>query len=104
MSDICQDEACPFARSMILCVARPTRLTAGRSAQRELVDALTSGKSGQWTVHVATFFTDVRPELVLQFAELHRIPRRGPASAYGEVKETGEANPALERLLEQLAP
>ena len=72
---------------------------------KELVDALTSGESGTWTVHVATFFTDVRPELVLRFAKLHGIPRRKLASAYGEIKEvTGEANPALENLLEQLAP
>jgi hypothetical protein len=68
---------------------------------KELVDALTLGESGQWTVHVATFFTDVRPELVLRFAKLHGITRRELASAYGEVKEaTGEANPALENLLE----
>jgi hypothetical protein len=72
---------------------------------KELVDALTSGESGQWTVHVATFFTDVRPELVLRFAKLHGIPTHELASAYGEVKETtGEANPALENLLGQLAP
>lgn len=72
---------------------------------KELVDALTSGESGRWTVHVATFFTDVRPELVLRFAKFHGIPTRELASAYGEVKEaTGEANPALENLLEQLAP
>jgi hypothetical protein len=72
---------------------------------KELVDALTSGESGRWTVHVATFFTDVRPELVLRFAELHGIPKRELASAYGEVKEaTGEANPTLENLLERLAP
>ena len=72
---------------------------------KELVSALTSGASGQWTVHVATFFTDVRPELVLRFAKLHGIPTRELASAYGEVKEaTGEANPALENALEQLAP
>jgi hypothetical protein len=72
---------------------------------KELVDALTFGGSGEWTVHVATFFTDVRPELVLRFAKLHGIPTRELASAYGEVKEaTGEANPALENLLEQLAP
>ena len=72
---------------------------------KELVDALTLGESGQWTVHVATFFTDVRPELVLRFAKLHGIATRELVSAYGEVKEaTGEANPALENLLEQLAP
>jgi len=72
---------------------------------KELVGALTSGESGQWTVHVATFFTDVRPELVLRFAKLHGIPTRELASAYGRVKKaTGEANPALENLLGQLAP
>lgn len=72
---------------------------------KTLVDALMSGESGQWTVHVATFFTDVRPELVLKFAKLHRIPTRELSSAYGEMKQaTGEANPALENLLEQLAP
>jgi hypothetical protein len=72
---------------------------------KELVDALTSGQRGTWTVHVATFFTDVRPELVLRFAKLHGIPARKLTSAYGEIKRaTGEANLALEKLLEQLAP
>jgi hypothetical protein len=72
---------------------------------KELVEALRSGESGQWTVHVATFFTDVRPQLVLRFAELHRIPTWRLASTYREMRDaTGEANPALERLLEQLAP
>jgi hypothetical protein len=72
---------------------------------KELVDALMSGESGRWTVHVATFFTDVRAELVLRFAELHDIPKHKLASSYDAVKAaTGEANPALENLLEQLAP
>lgn len=72
---------------------------------KQLVDALKFGVSGKWMVHVATFFTDVRPELVLKFARLHCIAPRELASAYGEVKEaTGEANLALENLLEQLAP
>ena len=72
---------------------------------KELVEALTSGESGTWTVHVATFFTDVRPELVLRFAKLHGIPTRKLTSTYGGIKQaTGEANPALENLLEQLAP
>jgi hypothetical protein len=68
---------------------------------KELVDALMSGESGRWTVHVATFFTDVRPELVLRFAGLHHIPKHELASIYNGVKAaTGEANPALENLLE----
>jgi hypothetical protein len=72
---------------------------------KELVAALISGESGRWTVHVATFFTDIRPEPVLRFAELHGIPKRELASTYDAMKAaTGEANPALENLLEQLAP
>jgi hypothetical protein len=71
----------------------------------ELVGVLTSGDSGQWKVHVATFFSDVRPELVVRFAQLHGVSSRELASTYSKVKKaTGEANPALENLLEQLAP
>src|SRR3979490_838445 len=97
-SNLCRDEARPFARSMTSCSERPTRLTAGRSAQRS--SWTPSGASGQWTVHIATFFTDVRPELVPRFAKLHGIPARELAFAYDEVKRaTGEANPAPENLL-----
>jgi hypothetical protein len=72
---------------------------------KELVNALMSSESGRWTVHVATFFTDVRPALVLRFAELHDIPKHELAFTYHKVKAaTGEANPALENLLERLAP
>jgi excisionase family DNA binding protein len=70
----------------------------------ELARALASGKSEPWTVHVATFFTDVKPELVLKFAEMHGISRRALASSYRAVRAaTGEANPALENVLDQLA-
>jgi excisionase family DNA binding protein len=70
----------------------------------ELTRALASGKSDLWAVHVATFFTDVKPELILKFAETHGIPRRVLASTYRAMKAaTGEANPALETVLE-LAP
>jgi hypothetical protein len=79
----------------------PYRRSIGAS---ELVGALT-GERGQWAVHVATFFTDVRPELVLKFAKFHGIPAGELDFDYGMVKATtGEANPALENLLEQLAP
>lgn len=72
---------------------------------RELVDSLRSSENGRWTVHVATFFSDVRPELVLKFAELHGVSKRKLASAYRRMKHnTGESNPALEKLLERLAP
>jgi hypothetical protein len=61
------------------------------------VDALTSGESRQWMVHVG--------HLLLRFAKLRGIPTHELASAYREIKQaTGEANPALENPLGQLAP
>jgi hypothetical protein len=70
----------------------------------DLVARLTSRDWQNWIAHVVTFFTEVRPELVLQFARLHAIPIRDLAAAYRSMKlATGEANPALERALERLA-
>lgn len=67
----------------------------------ELARGLASGKSEPWTVHIATFFTDVKPELILKFAEMHGISKRVLASTYCAMKAaTGEANPALEAVLE----
>jgi prevent-host-death family protein len=103
------------------------RLTRGRSISKREVDelvlgttnapytrsitaaalakSLASGKCGQWKVHIATFFTDVKPELILAFAEVHGISRRVLASTYRALKAaTGEGNPALEAILGQLAP
>lgn len=71
----------------------------------ELVKRLGSGKSEPWTVHIATFFTDVTPELILRFAEMHGISRRVLASTYEALKvATGEANSALEAAFDRLAP
>lgn len=70
----------------------------------ELVARLTSRDWQNWIAHVVTFFTEVRPELVLQFARLHAISIKDLAAAYRSMKSaTGEANPALERTLERLA-
>lgn len=70
-----------------------------------LAKSLASGRSEPWTVHVATFFTDVKPELIFEFAEAHGISRRVLASTYRALKAaTGEGNPALEAILDQLAP
>lgn len=70
-----------------------------------LAACLKSGSAGSWTVHVVTFLTEVRPELILEFAELHDISTDELASAYDAMKTaTGEANPALEMTFVQLAP
>jgi PHD/YefM family antitoxin component YafN of YafNO toxin-antitoxin module len=58
-----------------------------------------------WLVHVATFFTDVAPELVLEFAERHGISRSALAKAYRAMtRKTGERNPHLEAALVRMAP
>lgn len=70
----------------------------------DLVARLTSRDWQNWIAHVVTFFTEVRPELVLQFARLHAIPIQDLAAAYRSMKSaTGETNPALESALERLA-
>jgi hypothetical protein len=70
----------------------------------DLAARLTSRDWQNWIAHVVTFFTEVRPELVLQFARLHAIPIRDLAAAYRSMKSTtGETNPALESALERLA-
>jgi len=59
----------------------------------------------QWLVHVATFFTDVTPELVFKFAAQHGISRAKLAKAYLAMKrKTGEQNPVLEADLVPVAP
>lgn len=74
-----------------------------RAAQ--LAKQLTSSRTGPWNVHVATFFTDVRPELILKFAAIHGVSKSDLAMAYRAMKAaTGEANPRLEAAFEQLAP
>ena len=71
----------------------------------QLAKHIMSTGSGPWAVHLATFFTDVRPELILKFAALHGISKSNLATSYRAVKAaTGEANPRLEAALEQLAP
>jgi hypothetical protein len=70
----------------------------------ELATRIASRDWQNWTAHVVTFFTEVRPELVLQFARLHAIPIQDLAAAYRSMKSTtGETNPALESALERLA-
>jgi len=70
----------------------------------ELVARLASRDWQNWIAHVVTFFTEVRSELILQFARLHAIPIKDLAAAYRSMKSvTGETNPALERALERLA-
>ncbi len=62
-----------------------------------LRDCLAKLDLNPWLVHIATFFTDVAPELVLKFSDQHGIGRSKLAKAYLAMKQkTGERNPVLE--------
>jgi hypothetical protein len=62
-----------------------------------LARCLSRGSLGAWPAHIATFFTEVDAELVLAFAERHRIPRHKLGEAYAAMKaKTGETNPEIE--------
>ena len=70
-----------------------------------LAASLDNLESDQWLVHVATFFTDVAPELVFKFAKRHGISRAKLARTYLATKSlTGEQNRELEADLVPVAP
>lgn len=70
-----------------------------------LQSCLAKADLNDWSVHVATFFTDVAPDLVFEFANTHGISKSDLAKAYLVMKtKTGEWNPDLEADLVQLAP
>jgi hypothetical protein len=57
-----------------------------------------------WSAHVASFFTEVAPDLVFGFADKHGISRSALAEAYLAMRaRTGERNPALEAELVPMA-
>src|SRR5437762_54490 len=65
-----------------------------------LAECLASAALGDWPVHVATFFTDVNPELIVRFAEVHGISESKLAQAYRATRsETGEYNLQFEARL-----
>jgi hypothetical protein len=67
--------------------------------------SLTKLDLDRWLVHIATFFTDVTPELVLKFADQHGVSRSKLARAYRAMTEkTGDRNPNLEAYLVPVAP
>jgi len=69
-----------------------------------LQESLTKLDLDHWLVHIATFFTDVAPELVFKFADQHGISRAKLAKAYWTMtKRTGERKPDLEADLVPMA-
>ena len=69
-----------------------------------LKNSLLRAEPDDWLVHVATFFTDVNPDLIFGFADLHGISKSDLARAYLAMKTvTGEFNPDLEVRLVAMA-
>jgi hypothetical protein len=69
-----------------------------------LAGCLAQADPGDWTVHVATFFSDLSPGLVFGFAASHGISNSKLADAYMAIKsKTGECPPDLEAELAPLA-
>jgi hypothetical protein len=70
---------------------------------RTLASVLKRGDVGAWLPHVATFFTEVRPHLILGFAQVHKIPGHSLVESYKAVRRaTGESNKQLEQAFESL--
>jgi hypothetical protein len=62
-----------------------------------LASSVAGGAPGPWLSHLATFFTEVRPHLILAFARLHGIGMGDLERCYSAVKTlTGEFNRELE--------
>lgn len=69
-----------------------------------LVECISNAKLAGWPVHVAAFFRDVSPSLILRFASVHGISKFELEHAYRVVtNETGERNPYLEAELVPMA-
>ncbi|MGJ3265000.1 MAG: hypothetical protein ACFE0R_17375 [Salinarimonas sp.] len=70
----------------------------------ELSRCLRSADPEPWLVHVATFFGEVSPGLVVDFARAHDVDRRRLSRAYAATKaRTGIVNAELEARLDTLA-
>jgi hypothetical protein len=95
------DHGCDVHKLVLATVNAPYKRDISAST---LTECLLQADAGDWLVHVATFFTDVRPALVFAFAASHRISRIKLTQAYLAVKDaTGELNLDLEARLTSVA-
>jgi len=64
-----------------------------------LSSQIKDGKIDEWLCHMVTFFTEVNPSLIAEFATAHAIDRATLIAAYQKVRtETGESRPELDQL------
>ena len=75
-----------------------------RISAEALAHCLRSGDVEPWLVHVAAFFTEVSPNLVLAFARRHGVEQRHLERLYDRITDTtGLRNERLEAFLDALA-
>lgn len=75
-----------------------------RISADDLSRCLRSADPEPWLVHVAAYFGEVSPDLVLEFAHKHGVDREHLARAYSSTKSrTGMVNAELEARLDTLA-
>jgi len=69
-----------------------------------LAASVKSAEIDPWLPHIATFFIEVKPHLVLAFAEGHGITIAALGATYAKIKAlTGEFNKVLDAELSGLA-
>ena len=69
-----------------------------------LEECLAVANIAGWPAHLASFFTELKPELVLSFASEHGVSESNLTASYEAVKDfSGESNPGLEEQLVLLA-
>jgi hypothetical protein len=85
-------------------------LSTVNAPYRRMIDAavlagcLAKAEAGKWSAHLATFFTEVSPDLVLAFAAAHDLSKSELAHAYLATKRrTAERNEDLEARLGSVA-
>lgn len=68
-----------------------------------LAQAIASGDADEWLVHLATFFSEVRAALIVDFATSHGISSTELAASYVQIRDqTGERNTGLEEALSDI--
>jgi hypothetical protein len=69
-----------------------------------LARCIATRQTAQWSVHVATFFTEVSTDVMFAFARSHNISESDLAQAYAITRsKTGERNPDLEHAFGSVA-
>ncbi|WP_349371972.1 hypothetical protein [Salinarimonas sp.] len=94
----------PLERTDLLVLGTVNAPLKRQMASTDLVQCLASEDPDPWLVHIAAFFTEVSPDLIVSFADGHGVDRRSLARTYFATKtRTGILHEQLEVRLGRLA-